>query len=624
MRKTLVSYILLVFSSVQLFAQALNNAGAAINVTSGTVLSGGGVSNTSGTLTNSGTVTLSGNYSNNGTVNGNGAYNVAGNWTNSGTFTPGSSTVTFNGATAQTLSGSVATPFYNITVNGTGGIKLSQNASFISVLNLQQGSISGTDTMTLISNASGTGQIAPVGAGITQSSITAKFTVQRFENQRTTANYTALSSPVVSTTIGDWNVTNRSPKFYMSGVGGPDGNAGSYVSVYKYAETTNVYNKITTYASPGINYAIKQGEGIYLWLGTSMSAIVNPFSFNTHGVPTIGNVNIGVTYTASKGVGFNIVGNPYASPIDWSSLLASNSTLQSSYYLFEQDGSWHAFTSGSIPMEQGFGVITSTAATVSFQESNKTVVDAPLHRQTNPSDEPNTATFVISDDQNDFSCPTIISFAPGYSKDYVSSEDAYYIPSFIEEAPQVYSMSGDGKNLMVNMMPDNDATLDIPLMAQAGINANYTITANNLSSVTSYNCILLIDKNTGAVLNNFLDNASYTFNVADAPETRNYAVRFNKLSSGETCTPAGNAANDGVEIYPTLAGASVSFNLAESENVTVTAFNVLGQEISPAATYTVRNEVINVPLPATEAIYIIRVETTNGIFTQKIYHKRTN
>jgi hypothetical protein len=43
--------------------------------------------------------------------------NVAGNWTNNGTFTHNSGTVTFNGTSEQTIGGSAATGFNNLTVN---------------------------------------------------------------------------------------------------------------------------------------------------------------------------------------------------------------------------------------------------------------------------------------------------------------------------------------------------------------------------------------------------------------------------------------------------------------------------------------------------------------------------
>jgi len=82
-----------------------------------------------GTLTNNGTITLT----TTGTVNANGDFtnsatgvftntaagnlNIGGNATMSGTFNRGTGTVTFNGAAAQALGGTVATTFNNLTIN---------------------------------------------------------------------------------------------------------------------------------------------------------------------------------------------------------------------------------------------------------------------------------------------------------------------------------------------------------------------------------------------------------------------------------------------------------------------------------------------------------------------------
>src|SRR6185312_13514411 len=108
--------------AISVNGQTISNTGASFSINSNTVVSSASVNNSSGTISNNGTLNLSADYSNGGSVNGNGAYNVGGNWTNNGTFTAGTSTVTFNGSSQQTLSGTSATQFNNITINGAGGI----------------------------------------------------------------------------------------------------------------------------------------------------------------------------------------------------------------------------------------------------------------------------------------------------------------------------------------------------------------------------------------------------------------------------------------------------------------------------------------------------------------------
>lgn len=82
-----------------------------------------------------------------------------GNWTNNGNFTPGTGTVTFNGTTAQTISGSAATSFHNLVMNNAAG--LTQSGVDINVggtLTLTSGLITtGSSLLSIADNAAVTG-----------------------------------------------------------------------------------------------------------------------------------------------------------------------------------------------------------------------------------------------------------------------------------------------------------------------------------------------------------------------------------------------------------------------------------------------------------------------------------
>jgi hypothetical protein len=78
--------------------------------------------------------------------------NLAGNWTNNGTFTPGTGTVTMDGASAQTMTGST---FYNLTINNASGVTLLTNETVSNTLTLTSGNVS-TGTNTMIINAGAT------------------------------------------------------------------------------------------------------------------------------------------------------------------------------------------------------------------------------------------------------------------------------------------------------------------------------------------------------------------------------------------------------------------------------------------------------------------------------------
>lgn len=144
----------------------VNYAGAAQTVTAFTysnlTLSGSGIKTlTTGTTAINGDFTMSGTASTTGvvglTIGGNvtlgsgtaftsGAFthNVAGNWTNNGTtFTPGTGTITLNG-TAQSIAGSSATTFNNLTLSNSGVKTLTTVPTITGIL-----SLSGTATVSV-------------------------------------------------------------------------------------------------------------------------------------------------------------------------------------------------------------------------------------------------------------------------------------------------------------------------------------------------------------------------------------------------------------------------------------------------------------------------------------------
>ena len=91
-----------------------------------------------------------------GTLNANNLnMNVGGNWTNNGTFTPGSGTVVFNGAAAQTIGGSTDTTFAFLTINNAAGVSLNRPVRVNNQLALTNGLLTlGSNDLTLGSSAS--------------------------------------------------------------------------------------------------------------------------------------------------------------------------------------------------------------------------------------------------------------------------------------------------------------------------------------------------------------------------------------------------------------------------------------------------------------------------------------
>ncbi|HXP51145.1 MAG TPA: hypothetical protein VN922_14400, partial [Bacteroidia bacterium] len=388
-------------------------------------------------------MTVTGAFTNSGTfVGDNGILALKNNFTNNSTFTANTGMVTFEGSGAQTVGGTTSCQFYDFTVNCSAvanTVTLNTAQSFTDSVCMQKGTLAASSSaieMTLVSTAAATGRIGMILTPANVS-ITAKFNVQRYESARgSKPNYVALSSPV-ATTLGDWNTSNQTfPNvFYMSGVGGPNGTgANNYVSVFKVDETKSSTNSacyvpITNYTTPGINYVIQPGDGLYLWLGSSLTTMFNPFTYVQNGVPTVGNINYTTPIGKDAGGlnGFNVIGNPFASSISWSKFTSDNAglSLGAQYYLVENTGAWVGTASDAIPMCQGFGIAAGAAGTAHFNEDQKIsgnpLLDIPILPG---SISNNNVTFRLSDDANPYSTPVTIKFGPGYTKNFDLKQDA--------------------------------------------------------------------------------------------------------------------------------------------------------------------------------------------------------
>jgi hypothetical protein len=367
--------------------------------------------------------------------------------------------VNFNGTTQSLAGGSgFGTVFNKVTFSGAGTKTMASGGFYVAGLGnlIMDGSagnaiLNAGSFLTLKSDASGS---ATVGVIPTNTSITGNVNVERYFKAQAsgisadnTRNYRLLSSPVNNGT-GAYAVNYLNAKTGgLTGVfvSGPTGAAGGFTvsnatpTIYLHNESltastssfsggnfkglTNISGGILTYYnSSGTTTAtttLPVGNGFLLYyVGnnvnnvTSVTALNKQFRFGgTYIAPdaavttAIGVLNQGpiavklwwsgsTTLSANK-AGYNLVGNPYASTIDWDQYSASVSSagiyapqVSPTMYVFNYSnknyGAYLAGTGGIgtnnagryIASSQGFFVMATavSGASLTFNESAKTAV----------------------------------------------------------------------------------------------------------------------------------------------------------------------------------------------------------------------------------------------------------
>jgi adhesin HecA-like repeat protein len=286
-------------------AQVITNNGATATMSQGLSVSGTSLINNSGTISNNGTMTLTSGINNAGTISGNGNFNISGNWVNNGTFSAGTSTVNFNGITAQNISGSAITIFNNLGINNSNGITISLNTSLNGILTFTNGKITtGNNTLSLGNSAIVNGaSSAKYVFGNLQKGIPATTNITKTFEVGDASVYTPVSVAFNGTPNGTGSLTvstisGQHPNINTSGLN-PSKDVARYWNIINNGVTSfTSYNPTFNFVSGdiigGANYA---NFHVSEWNGSSWSLPTdgtrNPTSTQAIGLSSFGNYAVG-------------------------------------------------------------------------------------------------------------------------------------------------------------------------------------------------------------------------------------------------------------------------------------------------------------------------------------------
>jgi len=290
-------------------------------------------------------------------------------------------------------------------------------------------------------------------------------------------------------------VAMAGPQWHMISSPVPAAVSGLYTGMYlqNFSEGTNVWSDIIP-----TNVTLTPAQGFALY---SLGAMVTNYtgSYNT------GSYNANLTRTNA---GWNAVGNPYPSPIDWDAAPISNgwtkTNVANATYV-EDAGNWATWIAGVgtgngnniIAPGQGFFVECTNAAggSLGFTDSIRTHTSTAFLK----SEVANLVRLNVSD--NEYNDDMVIRFLDEASEGFDYDYDARKLFAYNEEIPQIYSMANG--YMAINSLP---ATSMVPTGFRTNIAGEFTIVATETSE---FNNVVLEDLFTG--IQTDLLTESYTF-----------------------------------------------------------------------------------------------------------------
>jgi hypothetical protein len=564
---------------------------------------------------------------------------LAGDFTNNGVFNQGTGTVSFRNTVngLKTISGTQPIRFYNLNIeNNTSNpdVSVAGTVNLANVLTLSSNAIldadgpGGTGVLTLLSSADNPTADGSIASLLGSSAVTGNVTVQRHmatEGANNARIYRYISSPVQSSPVSQIQPeipvtgtftgtstctgcgTNQSMFLYNESVITDTNGSGGNNFDDGYEDFPNAANSETL--TPG------RGYSIFVRGNIDPVAAAGSAKWDVRAQINSGNINFNsfTTFTSSTVVandGWNLVGNPYPSTIDWDAPSGWTRTgINDAIYMRDNGvlSPVYATYVGGVGINGGSRYIAtgqaffvkSDGGPVNFQatESVKAAgTQTIFFRQEGIND-----VIRVALKRDGITDETVVRFNEGATEGFDPTLDAYKLNNAVFN---LSSVSGNAKyaiNALAGIACSSSIQLDVSNVTPG----TYQLDLSQFDSFDSSMDLKLIDDFLGQAID-LRQNPSYEFAVTD--DTKSYGNRF-KLSFAQSdinnsIIPEGNS---GV-----CAGQSYSITLPTSESNVVYYASLSGTTISDDFSGT--GSSLNLPVDASQL--------TDGENSILVYAKR--
>lgn len=368
--------------------------------------------------------------------------------------------------------------------------------------------------------------------------------------------------------------------------------AGQYLQ--QHHEATNAYTYITSVDQP-----LTAMTGYAFWSTGNYAATYS-------GYPNTGTQSVSLQRTAAGNTGgWNLVGNPYPSAIDWDAPAGwTRSNIGPATYI-ENKGDWATYISASgqtpgtgtnggsnyIAPGQGFfvNVPQTGAALLRCSDQVRIHHSTPLLKQGNTANQ-----LRLTITGNGYADEAIVRFIAGATVGFDLQYDAMKLFGNNLRSAQLYTLGAD--TLAINSLPPGTGVVSLGVYTRSS--GTYT-----LYGTAAPGEVMLLDKQTGQYTD--LGYQPYTFSTEAGHSGQRFSLYFGTLSTD----PAGTAA---VQMYTT--GLMLHVQLPPGQQGSLSVSNLAGQYIVSAKPFSESCQTL-LPLPG---IYIVKLLTATQTRVQKI------
>ena len=451
---------------------------------------------------------------------------------NDGSLAVSTGTVSLLNSFTTLITGASVIELENLVLDGGGALLLNDSLRIRSSLDIINGTFDANNTvdpdrdLVFASDLNGTGRLGPLSA---PGAVVGRITMQRYIPAGVT-NWRLLSSSVSPVQLWQWRddfFTAGFPGSHFPSFDQPVGSGILWPSIRSYDETDPGSSLNDGLVGPAnISDPIVVGKGYAAWCGDNLVSTTE-FVIDVRREPNIAVAPLALpmswTDTGTPAVdGWNLVGNPLPSPIDFGAL-ALGADVENEFWVFDPVAGNNVFwnetlgigssvMNGNVQSSQGFWLhAIGPANTVTVDEGAKTLDPnggAPfggLLLQNEP-----LLRFGMHSQLNQFSDETIFHFGAGVPANDGPDMEKFFFSH--PEAPQMWSATSDGEALALNAWGDVTTAVSIPVHVKAGVSGDYTLEVMQMTQPMAGYCLELEDLSTGTMTEVVL-GATYTFTL---------------------------------------------------------------------------------------------------------------